>query len=69
MIYTNEKTIQSENKLHIVIPYINELNPIISKFFNKYNTEVLNNTVTDTNRSIAYIKTDLLYIKTIDWWY
>ena len=49
MNYTNEKTIQRENKLHIVIPYINELNPIISKFFNKYNTEVLNNTVNKWN--------------------
>ena len=46
---TNEKTIQREKKLHIVIPYINELNPIVSKFFNKYNTEVLNNNVNKWN--------------------
>ena len=49
MDYANEKTIQREKKSHIVIPYINELNPIISKFFNKYNTEVLNNTVNKWN--------------------
>ena len=29
--YTNEKRIQLEKKLHIAIPYTNELNPIISK--------------------------------------
>ena len=49
MDYSNEKTIQREKKSHIVISYINELNPIISKFFNKYNTEVLNNTVNNWN--------------------
>ena len=47
--YTNERTIQGEKNLHIVIPYIDELNTIISKFFNKYNTEVLNNTVNKWN--------------------
>ena len=49
MNYTNKKTIQREKKSHIVIPYINELNPIISKFFNKYNSEMLNNTVNKWN--------------------
>ena len=49
MDYTKEKTIHREKKLHIVIPYINELNPIISKFFNNYNTEVVNNTVNKWN--------------------
>ena len=49
MNYTNGRTIQRKNKLHIVIPYINELNPTISKFFNKYNTEVLNNTINKWN--------------------
>ena len=32
-----------------MIPYINELNPSISKFCNKYNIEVLNNTVNKWN--------------------
>ena len=56
MDYTNEKTLQREKKLHIVIPYINELNPIISKFFNKYNTEALNNTVNKWNCFIKLVK-------------